>query len=139
MLVSPPHIAVSEHLKRAATYYKHIPRDLPAKCQLPEVIPSERTAARSTDRRHGLRPQPPDTPRRRMGSRRLGGFIPHGHAVTLFSNWLRIKKVRSLNSSLATKISYTTRPTIYDSIHSIRSTCTKRFRKRKSLLDITPC
>ena len=27
-------------------------------------------------------------PRRRMGSRRLGGFIPHGHAVTLSSLWL---------------------------------------------------
>ena len=39
VLVFNPHIAISEHLKRAATYYKHIPRDLPAKCQLPEVIP----------------------------------------------------------------------------------------------------
>ena len=34
-----PHVAVSQHLTRAATYYAHIPRDLPAKCQLPEVIP----------------------------------------------------------------------------------------------------
>ena len=39
VLVFNPHVAVSEHLKRAATYYAHIPRDLPAKCQLPEVIP----------------------------------------------------------------------------------------------------
>ena len=39
VLVFNPHVAVSEHLKRAATYYKHIPRDLPAKCQLPEIIP----------------------------------------------------------------------------------------------------
>ena len=39
VLVFNPHGAVSEHLKRAATYYKHIPRDLPAKCQLPEIIP----------------------------------------------------------------------------------------------------
>ena len=39
VLVFNPHMAVSEHLKRAATYYAHIPRDLPAKCQLPDVIP----------------------------------------------------------------------------------------------------
>ena len=39
VLVVNPHVAVSEHLKRAATYYAHIPRDLPAKCQLPDVIP----------------------------------------------------------------------------------------------------
>ena len=39
VLVFNPHVAVSQHLKRAATYYAHIPRDLPAKCQLPEVIP----------------------------------------------------------------------------------------------------
>ena len=38
-LVFNPHVAVSEHLKRVATYYAHIPRDLPAKCQLPEIIP----------------------------------------------------------------------------------------------------
>ena len=29
-----PHIGVSE---RAATYYAHIPQDLPAKCQLPDI------------------------------------------------------------------------------------------------------
>ena len=39
VLVFNPHVAVSEHLKRAATFYAHIPRDLPAKCQLPEIIP----------------------------------------------------------------------------------------------------
>ena len=39
VLVFNPHVAVSEHLKRAATYYAHIPRALPAKCQLPDVIP----------------------------------------------------------------------------------------------------
>ena len=39
VLVFNPHVAVSEHLKRAATYYAHIPRDLPARCQLPETIP----------------------------------------------------------------------------------------------------
>ena len=31
-----PHIGVSE---RVATYYAHIPRDLPAKCQLTGIIP----------------------------------------------------------------------------------------------------
>ena len=39
VLVFNPREAVSEHLKRVATYYAHIPRDLPAKCQLPEIIP----------------------------------------------------------------------------------------------------
>lgn len=39
VLVFNPHVAVSEHLKRVATYYAHIPRDLPAKCQLPDIIP----------------------------------------------------------------------------------------------------
>ena len=39
VLVFNPHTAVSEHLRRAATYYAHIPRDLPAKCQLPDIIP----------------------------------------------------------------------------------------------------
>ena len=28
-----------KHLKWSATYYKNIPRDLPAKCQLPDAIP----------------------------------------------------------------------------------------------------
>ena len=39
VLVFNPHVAVSEHLKRAATYYAHIPRDLPARCQLPDIVP----------------------------------------------------------------------------------------------------
>ena len=39
VLVFNPHVAVSEHLTRAANYFKHIPRDLPAKCQLPDIIP----------------------------------------------------------------------------------------------------
>ena len=30
---------LSTNLKRAASYYKNIPRDLPAKCQLPDSIP----------------------------------------------------------------------------------------------------
>ena len=28
-----------KHLKWSATYYKNIPRDLPARCQLPDAIP----------------------------------------------------------------------------------------------------
>ncbi len=39
VLVFNPHISVSEHLRQAASYYVHIPRDLPARCQLPDVIP----------------------------------------------------------------------------------------------------
>ena len=39
VLVFNPRETVSDHLKRAATYYAHIPRELPAKCQLPEIIP----------------------------------------------------------------------------------------------------
>lgn len=35
VLVFNPHKAMSGHLKKVATYYKDIPRDLPAKCQLP--------------------------------------------------------------------------------------------------------
>ena len=38
-LVFNPHPGLSQHLKRAASYYKNIPRDLPARCQLPEAIP----------------------------------------------------------------------------------------------------
>jgi len=38
-LVFNPHPVFSENLKRAASYYKNIPRDLPARCQLPEAIP----------------------------------------------------------------------------------------------------
>ena len=39
VLVFNPHPGLSQHLKRAASYYKNIPRDLPARCQLPEAIP----------------------------------------------------------------------------------------------------
>ena len=39
VLVFNPHVGLSQHLKRAASYYKNIPRDQPAKCQLPEEIP----------------------------------------------------------------------------------------------------
>ena len=39
VLVFNPHTGLSQHLKRAASYYKNIPRDLPAKCQLPDEIP----------------------------------------------------------------------------------------------------
>ena len=39
VLVFNPHVGLSQHLKRVASYYKNIPRDLPAKCQLPEEIP----------------------------------------------------------------------------------------------------
>jgi len=38
-LVFNPHEKFSENLKRAASYYKNIPRDLPARCQLPDAIP----------------------------------------------------------------------------------------------------
>ena len=38
-VVFNPHAGDSIHLRRAATYYQNIPRDLPAKCQLPESIP----------------------------------------------------------------------------------------------------
>lgn len=34
-----PQQSISRHLKMAASYYKNIPRDLPAKCQLPDIIP----------------------------------------------------------------------------------------------------
>ena len=39
VLVFNPHPGLSQHLKRAASYYKNIPRDLSAKCQLPDEIP----------------------------------------------------------------------------------------------------
>ena len=39
VIVFDPHERESQHLKRAATFYKNIPRDLPAKCQLPDAIP----------------------------------------------------------------------------------------------------
>lgn len=38
VLVFNPHTGVSIHLKKAASYYKNIPRDLPAMCQLPDEI-----------------------------------------------------------------------------------------------------
>ena len=34
-----PHESFSVNLKNAASYYQNIPRDLPARCQLPNVIP----------------------------------------------------------------------------------------------------
>lgn len=39
VIVFDPHKSVSKNLDWAATYYKNIPRDLPARCQLPDVIP----------------------------------------------------------------------------------------------------
>jgi len=38
-LVFNPHEAYSVNLKNAASYYQNIPRDLPARCQLPDAIP----------------------------------------------------------------------------------------------------
>ena len=48
VLVFNPHEGISDHLKKAASYYKNIPRDLPARCQLPDVIslPNGRTIHR---------------------------------------------------------------------------------------------
>jgi len=37
-LVFNPHETVCDELRRFTSYYKNIPRDLPAKCQLPEVV-----------------------------------------------------------------------------------------------------
>ncbi len=37
-LVFNPHENVCEELRRFTSYYKSIPRDLPAKCQLPETV-----------------------------------------------------------------------------------------------------
>ena len=39
VIVFDPHERESQHLKKAATFYKNIPRDLPARCQLPDEIP----------------------------------------------------------------------------------------------------
>jgi len=39
VVVFNPHASGGKHLKRAATFYKNIPRDLPARCQLPDAIP----------------------------------------------------------------------------------------------------
>ena len=39
VLVFNPHQSFSEHLKRAASYYKNIPRDLPSRHQMPDSIP----------------------------------------------------------------------------------------------------
>lgn len=39
VVVFNPHEAVCKQLDWAASYYKNIPRDLPARCQLPDVIP----------------------------------------------------------------------------------------------------
>ena len=39
VIVFDPHENECQHLKVAASYYKNIPRDLPARCQLPDVIP----------------------------------------------------------------------------------------------------
>lgn len=38
-VVFNPHVGESKHLKRAATFYKNIPRDLPSTCQLPDAMP----------------------------------------------------------------------------------------------------
>ena len=38
VIVLNPHVRHSD-LERYASYYKDIPRDLPARCQLPEVVP----------------------------------------------------------------------------------------------------
>ena len=39
VIVLNPHESNSLELKMAATFYRNIPRDLPAKCQLPDEIP----------------------------------------------------------------------------------------------------
>ena len=39
VLVFNPHERPSEELRAVSSYYKHIPRDLPAQCQLPDEIP----------------------------------------------------------------------------------------------------
>lgn len=47
-LVFNPHNDVCEELRRFTSYYRNIPRDLPAKCQLPEIVtlPNGRTIHR---------------------------------------------------------------------------------------------
>ena len=39
VVVFNPQTRMSDHLKRVASYYKSVPRDLPAQCQLPDTIP----------------------------------------------------------------------------------------------------
>ena len=39
VLVFDPHDKVCDDLKKAATFYRAIPRDLPARCQLPDEFP----------------------------------------------------------------------------------------------------
>lgn len=39
VIVFNPQERISDHLKKAASYYKNIPRDIPARCQLPDTIP----------------------------------------------------------------------------------------------------
>jgi len=39
VVVFNPHESGGKHLKRTASFFKSIPRDLPAKCQLPDVLP----------------------------------------------------------------------------------------------------
>ena len=38
VVVFNPHASLSGDLKKHATFYKNIPRDLPAQCQLPDVV-----------------------------------------------------------------------------------------------------
>ena len=39
VVVFNPHPSISGDLRKHATYYRNIPRDLPARCQLPDEIP----------------------------------------------------------------------------------------------------
>ena len=39
VIVFNPQKRVSDHLRKVASYYKNIPRDLPSQCQLPDIIP----------------------------------------------------------------------------------------------------
>ena len=70
VLVFNPHERPSEDLRAVSSYYAHIPRDLPASCQLPDVValPNGRP---STAPRRGLhpdlpRPLPPLSPSLRL-------------------------------------------------------------------------